>query len=255
MNKESPTGSLDLAAREGVKQAIRYHAEHDPGWQYHELATRLYQWADIFTSDLLDPIALPGRDRMPAPILGFERFDHRVLAYYRLGKNPAGVDDEIILNEVHLERSLYSLLETECHELTHLWQQRRGQHPVKPGRNTHNQEFVAKCEAMGLHPFPVLGYHWKPADGNFESLLKRHGIAKPPSTLEVANPKKEKRNWWQEPTAKPEGRSTLTKWSCGCQNVRVGTQEFHARCTLCGHEFAPLNAQPRTSPGETQSQK
>ena len=106
MTKENLTGTLDLAAGEQVKQAIRYHAEHDPSWAYHELATRLYQWADILTSDLLDPIAIPGRDRMPAPIIGFEKFDHRVLAYYRLGKNPAGVDDEIILNEVHLERPL-----------------------------------------------------------------------------------------------------------------------------------------------------
>jgi predicted RNA-binding Zn-ribbon protein involved in translation (DUF1610 family) len=36
-----------------------------------------------------------------------------------------------------------------------------------------------------------------------------------------------------------KGKSTLTKWSCGCQNIRVGTKEFHGQFTKpeCGNVF------------------
>lgn len=126
--------------------------------------------------------------------MGFESFDHRVCAYYRLGHNSHGLEDEIILNEVHLDRPLYSILEVVLHEQLHLWQQRRGEHPVN--RNYHNKEFVEKAESLGLHPFPVIGCHWKPADGAFEALLKEYGVTRPVEEIEVT--REEKKNWWED---------------------------------------------------------
>ena len=38
-------------------------------------------------------------------------------------------------------------------------------------------------------------------------------------------------------TEMPKGKSKLKKWTCGCQNVRVGTADFHAKCTRCGNDF------------------
>ncbi|MBC7076709.1 MAG: hypothetical protein H5T92_00110 [Synergistales bacterium] len=234
---------IDLGSGEEAKRSIRYHAENDVTWEHHEIAKQLYGWTDIFRDRFLDPIArLDRQGRLPGPVLGFETFDHRAYAYYLLGHNAHGLEDEIILNEVHLNRPLYSILETVLHEQIHLWQQRFGEHPVT--RNYHNKEFCQKAEALGLHPEPGTGCHLRPADGPFEALLREYGIYKPPEELLV--PKVEKVNWWElfkdlADGGERKGRSTLTKWSCGCQNVRVGTKEFYARCTRCGELFVRVD--------------
>ena len=57
----------------------------------------------------------------------------------------------------------------------------------------------------------------------------------------------------------PKGRSTLSKWTCGCQNIRVGTKEFYGQCTKeeCGHTFVkadglthPIYESPKTGYGQ-----
>ena len=225
---------------EEAKGFVRKNAEGNPTWEHQELADQLYQWTDIFRDRLIDPVVVPGKEgKLPGPVIGFESFDYRVLAYYRLGKNAFGLDDEIILNEVHLQRPLYSILETVLHEQLHLWQQRRGQAPVT--RNYHNSEFVQKCEGLGLHPELGSGVHLAPADGAYEALMAEYGIARPPmSDIWIVGPG-EKRNWWVSPDKERKGRSTLSKWSCGCQNVRVGTKEFWAVCLKCGNPFMPVD--------------
>ena len=224
---------VDLESGEKAKGAVRHNAENDPTWKHFELARRLYGWTDIFRERFLDPIARIDRGKLPGPVLGFDKEDYRILAWYRLGKNAFGLDDEIILNEVNLERPLYSVLETVLHEQVHLWQQRFGEHPVK--RNYHNQEFVDKCESLGLHPLPVVGAHWKPADGPFEQLLKEHDLLRP--SFEPV-PEGEKREYWMPPGRK-KGRSTLTLWECpGCElKVRVGvSKDIELACMPCTRE-------------------
>jgi len=232
-----PTSGVDLSASEKAKTGIRHNAEQDVTWKHHEIAKKLYGWTDIFRDRFLDPVAIPGREgKLPGPVLGFDSFDYRILAYYRLGKNAFGLDDEIILNEAHLDHPfLWSVLETVLHEQVHLWQQRQGKNPVD--RNYHNKEFVAKCEQLGVHPRTGDGVHWKPADGAFAQLMKQSGIARPDLEFSLIVPKHEKRDWWVSPGKEREGRSTLSKWSCGCQNVRVGTKEFFACCLKCGNIF------------------
>ncbi len=236
---------VDLSAGIAVKKAVRYNAEQDTSWKFHDLAKELYTWSDLLISNLVDPVARPGVERMPSPVIGFESIDIRTLAYYRLNKNPMGMDDEVILNEKHLERPKYSILETLVHELGHLYQQRRGEHPYKAGSNTHNAEFISRCESIGLHPFPVIGYHWKPADGAFEALLRQHGILKPPETTEVSDPKKERRNWWEEPKDR-KGKSTLIKWECKDYSVRSGRMDLDLTCGKCGQKLLPVLPQVRT---------
>jgi hypothetical protein len=171
-------------------------------------------------------------------VLGFDKTDYRILAWYRLGKNSFGLDDEIVLNEVNLDRPLYSVLETVLHEEIHLYQQRFGEHPVK--RNYHNEEFVAKCESLGLHPLPIIGAHYMPADGPFEQLLKEYGILKPHFDPVQEG---EKRNYWQPPEKK-KGRSTLALWECECdppQKARVGKDNFFATCDVCKLPFTRIS--------------
>ena len=215
------------------KEAVRKNAELAHDWQWQETASSLYTWTDRFKSRLLDPIARLGRDKMPDAVISFESMDHRILACYALHRNAQGLLDEITMNTKHLSRPMWQVLETLLHEQIHLWQQNFGQHPVT--RNYHNREFVDKCEQLGLHPRIGSGAHWKAANGAFAQLMAEHGIPRP---TQVIVPKEERRNWWDLGKKERKGGSTLSKWSCGCQNVRVGTKEFHARCTRCGNPFA-----------------
>lgn len=230
-------GGIDLSSGEQAKTSVRKHAESDLTWKHHEIAGQLYGWTDRFRDRLIDPVARIDRSTLPGPVIGFDSFDYRILAYYLLGKNAFGLEDEIILNEAHLDRPLYCILETVLHEQLHLWQQRFGQHPVK--RNYHNQEFCEKAESLGLHPAPIIGCHYKPADGTFEALLREYGVYKPALAEQIELPKDKKRNWWEGERRK-EGRSTLEKWSCSCgQHARIGTKAHFAYCTLCKDPFLP----------------
>jgi hypothetical protein len=47
---------------------------------------------------------------------------------------------------------------------------------------------------------------------------------------------------WFEIGKKRKGRSSLTKYSCGCQNAWIGAAEFAARCERCGNEFVKATA-------------
>jgi hypothetical protein len=88
--------------------------------------------------------------------------------------------------------------------------------------------------------------------------LTRHGLERPPVTADAVLDKRGKPlDWWYAEGKREErGRSTLHKWTCGCQNVRVGAREFYACCTRCGHAF--VKAEPGKMPltwGDAQARK
>ena len=222
------------------KEAVRKNAEQAHDWQWQEMAKTLYTWTDRFKSRFLDPIARLGQEKMPDAIISFAPMNHKILACYTLHRNAQGLLDEITMNTRHLNRPMWQTLETLLHEQVHLWQQNFGDHPVN--RNYHNREFVHKCEGLGLHPRLESGVHWKPADGVFAQLMGEYGI-QPPAQAIV--PQDEKVNWWDVREKERKGRSTLSKWSCGCQNMRVGRKEFYARCTICGNLFARVETARR----------
>ena len=231
-----PKELFDPEIGEQAKKAVRKKAELDTKWTYSELASKLYAWSNIFNSRFFAGVVTKGEDPLPQPVIGFDRTNIRTLAYYTLGKNAFGLDDEIIINTAHTNRPIYSILETLCHEQIHLWQQRRGKHPYVSGNNTHNAEFVAKAEAIGLHPAPIHGYHLRPADGDFRALLEQHGI-KPPEDIKPKEAGK-RQNWWD--VTKVKGRSTLTKWECpACGlKIRVGvSQNVELACMPCSREY------------------
>jgi len=194
------------------------------------MATTLYLWTDRFNERFFG-------HQMPAALLSFERLDVRILAAYTLKRNPQGLLYEITFNTCHLERPLWETLETLLHEYVHLWQQNFGQHPVE--RNYHNVEFVLKCQELGLHPHVGSGVHLRPGDGPFAELLVAHGLEPPPTDIDLnLDPRGKPLDWWIGPGDRERrGSSTLSKWTCGCQNVRVGTREFYACCTRCGNTF------------------
>ena len=210
-------------------EVIRRHVEAAEDWEWHEIATDLYVWTDRFNDRFF-------AREMPDAVLSFESMDHRILAAYTLRRNSQGLLYEITFNVKHLKRPLWETLETLMHEYTHLWQQNHGEHPVE--RNYHNVEFAQRCEAIGLHPLVGSGVHLKPADGVFAEFLKAYAVPEPPPLKGTKlSPKGKPLDWWVNPRERRKGRSTLAKWTCGCQNVRVGTREFHAQCLRCGSVF------------------
>jgi hypothetical protein len=164
----------------------------------------------------------------------------KILAAYTPQGNPQSLHYETTLNTVRSiqhegriewEHGQWGGLETLPHNQVHLWYQNFDAHPVKPGRTYHNREFSDNCESLGLHPLLAVGCHLKPADGVLVLLMREHGIARSESEpIESGKPVK----WWDLSNER-RAQSPLSKWSCGCQNIRVGTREFCAQCLRSGN--------------------
>jgi len=235
------------------KPEIRKNAEIAKDWEYSGEAKYLYGMAVLFKDRFLDPVLLTDRGRLPDPVISFDNLRNiRTLAAYTLHRNPQGLLDEITFNTEHYENQdekkewrfgRWAQLETLLHEQVHLWQQNFGSDPVKPGKVSHNKEFVDKCESLGLHPMPVKGCHIAVADGVFAKLMGELGIDKPDNapTLEGI-----KTDWFKIISdlegKKQRGVSTLKKWCCPeCgMKVRMGIAgdpmlRHHTCETTVGH--------------------
>lgn len=229
------------------KPEVRKNAENARDWEYHEEAEHLYRMANLFKDRFLDPILLTDRRRLPDPVISFDDLrNKRTLAAYTVHRNPQGLLDEITFNTSHFKNveekivwtwGKWAQLETLLHEQVHLWQQNFGEHPVKPGHSTHNKEFTDKCESLGLHPMPHVGCHIQVADGVFAQLMEELGIERPQDVPREEGAKPDKKDWFRP--EKEKGRSTLSKFSCGCgERVRVGKKDWPgAICKACGTEY------------------
>ena len=219
------------------KPEVRKNAENARDWEYREEAIYLYGMAVVFRDRFLDPVLHTDRGRLPDPVISFENLrNKKTLATYTLHRNPQGLLDEITFNTAHYKEGegnkvwawgKWAQLETLLHEQVHLWQQNFGEHPVKPGKVSHNKEFIEKCESLGLHPLPVVGCHIAVADGVFAKLMEEMGIERPndvprEDTTEWTKTGGNRKDWFRP---EPErGRSTLHKWECpDCgMRIRVG---------------------------------
>ncbi|MBN1669060.1 MAG: hypothetical protein JW862_18345, partial [Anaerolineales bacterium] len=175
------------------------------------------------------PILLTDRRRLPDPVISFANLRNKnTLAAYRLVRNPQGLLFEITMNTEHyvdeeqdgIKKKVWSFgrwaqMETLLHEQAHLWQQNFGEDPVKPGRSTHNREFVSKCESLGLHPMPGVGCHTQLADEPFALLMKELGIEPPDLSPKPDALDRDWFKWLLDFQGKGrKGTSTLHKWTC-----------------------------------------
>ena len=238
-----------------IKPDLQKHQESTE-WKFREEAEFWYDLAKEMDQRFFNGLVYLDGTKVPAPTIAFDNLRNKnTLACYDLFPDEYGILGKITFNtEWYLTRDgkqiwelgRYSQGETLCHEYVHLWQQiGRGKDPYrqeKHKRDTHNKEFVAKAEELGIHPMAVKGVHTKVATPGspIDILLKGKGIY-PPSEA-YSTPEDGKINWahWLiilGGGSVKKGRSSLSKWSCGCQNVRVGTKEFHAKCTICNNPF------------------
>lgn len=209
--KQRPNERINIEIMENELDA------HD--WVLCDLSYELYWWVSFFQIVFL-------KDQpVPVPALSFERTTVRTLGHYVIGRNAFGVRENINLNSCHLNRPLWDILATLIHEMCHSWQAVYG----TPSNSWfHNKEFGLKMLEFGIL-VNNKGCHMGVTDP-FVFMLKKHGI-------------EFKMNFNTDgiikipPKPKPKGKSKLKKWSCGCQNVRVGKAEFEATCNLCGNKF------------------
>jgi hypothetical protein len=228
---------------------VRRNAENAVGWEYKEEAAFLYTKAIQLRERLIDPIARVDRKQLPDPVIGFENLrNHKVLACYHIFRDPVGLNCRIDFNTEQYKDEegkkvwswgRWAQLETLSHEYVHLWTQQ-----VLGIRPTHGKEFIEKSESIGLHPLPGIGCHVAVADAPFSILMREWGIERPadvPSAIDWTRTGGIRIDWFKA-GKETRGKSSLTKWSCGCQNVRVGTKEFFASCTRCKNEFVRVDA-------------
>jgi len=229
-----------------VKDAIRRHQE-TVDTPFRDEAVFWYNIASEMDKRFFNGLVYPDGRKVPTPVIAFDDLRNKnTLACYDLFPDEYGIEGKITFNTAWYEerdgkqewiRGKYSQGETLLHEYVHLWQQiGRGDDPYrqeKHGRVTHNKEFVAKCEELGIHPMPVKGIHTMPATPGspIDILLKENGIYPPEKAYD--KPESDFSDWakWliilDDHKKIRKGRSTLHKYqcpSCGL-NARIGISE------------------------------
>jgi len=218
------------------KPAIKKHQE-TAEWEYRDESKFWNQVAQKMDERFFNGLLYPDGRRVPPPVIAFDDLRNKnTIAAYDLYPDEYGIVGKITFNTAHYKDALdesgkpikewvrgrYSQGETLLHEYIHLWQQiGRGKDPYrweKHRRNTHNKEFVAKAEELGIHPMPRRGVHTKIATPGspIDILLKELGIFPPFGAY--GKPEENKQNWadWvlSRDPERPKGKSTLSKWVC-----------------------------------------
>jgi hypothetical protein len=231
------------------KPAIKRHQE-TASWEYREESKFWNNVAQKMDERFFNGLLYPDGRKVPPPVIAFENLRNKnTLAAYDLFPDEYGIVGKITFNTAHYkeavdegerpikvwERGKYSQGETLLHEYIHLWQQiGRGKDPYrweKHRKDTHNKEFVAKAEELGIHPMPVHGVHTRIATPGspIDILLKDLGIFPPEGADQ--KPEDDKTDWanWLifKGQEKPQGKSTLHKWVCpDCgMAVRIGIKD------------------------------
>jgi hypothetical protein len=222
---------------------VRRAAESNSEWDLSQEAAKLYRRADVIMDRFYHGIPTPGFDgKLPAPLIAIDSMNIRTLAAYLLVPDEYGLRYKITVNEQHYVAAddpdghnavawrfgEWALMETLTHELGHHWQQLRGRDPFKQGKVTHNREFTAKLEELGIYSTTGHGAHYKQADVDkpFGILMKEWGIARPEVPDEVVPPKIDWFKFFESifGSPSPKGRSSLARWECPeCHlKIRVG---------------------------------
>jgi len=202
-----------------INIAIRENETIVTDWPLNKLAKDLYLWTDIFNSAFFKD------NPVPVPAISFEKSKVSTLGHYVIGRNGFGVRENININRVHLGRPMWDILATLLHEMVHSWQDRYG----NPSKSWfHNREFRLKMAEIGIL-VNEKGCHVAVGDP-FVAVLKEHGVT-------VSGEQNPDGMIKFPPKVKPKGKSKLKKWTCGCQNARVGKAMFEATCDICGSKF------------------
>ncbi len=205
-----------------IKKALNEYGGQAPEWNFREEKVDIDRTAQVLKNELIDPVLLLHRQRMPDPIIGFDDpGNQNVLAFYRKIPNAHGHPNEIIMStsqtikqegRMMWEYGLWSRDEVTAHEMGHgllnfLAKVENKEIPA------HGKRFCELLEGWGLHPTPNHGAHYQGADADspFGRIEKSLGHKRPEDVPRDSS-KPVKTDWWKP--EKTKGRSTLTGWIC-----------------------------------------
>lgn len=224
-----------------VQNYIRRYAEQNKEWHYAPIVARWYPRVEEFKRRFFDGVFKPwDLSRLPSPPIAIEDMrNYKYLGSYHLVPDGYGLSDKLTLNEKHFKLvdgvwiwdygGEWGLGETIVHEMAHEKHKHKG--PTKPA---HDKYFRGLLEELGIY-CNEYGQHYRQADPDkpFGILMKEWSIQR--QDLPEVNGN-QKGSWWSIGEVR-KGKSSLDKYSCGCQNARIGAKEFHAVCTICGNPF------------------
>ena len=189
-------------------------------WEHNQLVSELYWFVDLFN------IVFFKDTPVPIPALSFERSRVNTMGWYRIGRNDFAVKDQINLNRLYIDRPLCETLGTLIHEMIHSYEYIYVEENKRTKSWYHTNAFRSKLKECGIHT-DDRGCHVAIGDP-FKYILQRHGVS-----FNHNNMVQKGGLVLIPPKPKKKGKSKLKKWSCGCQNVRVGKQTFEATCDIC----------------------
>jgi len=185
--------------------------------ELEHLVFELYWFIDFF--NIVFFIGSP----VSEPVFSFEINRRKSLGHLPVEGKSHGKDINIYrINPLH---DLWRVLLIVLHLMVHTWQ---NQHNRSGKSWFHNKEFRRKMAECGIE-CNQNGCCTGIGDP-FVFLLKKHGVI-------FGSKQHLKKIIRTKNGCKPNGNSNLKKWSCGCQNARVGKPEFHASCDICSNKF------------------
>lgn len=206
-----------MKSAEPINIALRDHQNSVNDWRFQNLTTDLHIWVERMILDFK-------LQTNTIPALMIERLQKR-LGHYRRGRNGLGLNDEIALDEHHVQTSPYwQVLGTLAHELLHLWQKYTGRPPGLNSRNYHNKQYRQKAEELGLIVDQYGHTQYAPGETPFLNLLRKYDVQVP----EIPEP--------EPPPTREQSKLTLYECPCGVK-VRIGRSRFNAKCLDCNGLF------------------
>jgi hypothetical protein len=160
--------------------------------------------------------------------LRFKKLRIDTLGTYKVRFNDSKPRTRIYLNSIHVNSDISDTLQIIVHQMVHVYEVLYI-NQNKPRKTWyHSIVFRDTMERIGIIS-NAKGCHLALRDP-FRFILQKHGIGFP-------NAREENGLLILHPRPKSSGSSKLRKWSCGCQNVRVGKAEFDATCDICLNKF------------------
>ncbi|MCF8070064.1 MAG: hypothetical protein K9L30_15895 [Desulfobacterales bacterium] len=217
-----------------INDALRENEIYRDDWELNPVANDLYWFVDFFN------IAFFKEQKVPTPVLTFERANVGTLGYYRIGINDFGVKNQINVNRLYLDRPLIECLETLVHEMTHSWEHIYLPEKERTNNWYHKKGFREKLYEIGIET-DEKGMHQKVGDP-FIHLLRQHGVSNPYKSEYV---KGFPTGFFLVPPKKKKGKSKLIKYICNCnpaRPIRSGRKDIKALCLDCGKLYEMDNS-------------
>jgi len=160
--------------------------------------------------------------------LVFDKLRIDTFGTYKVWLNDSKLMARICLNSLHENLEISDTLQVLIHQMVHVHEIHYINGNKQKNTWYHSKAFRDKMERIGIIANPK-GCHLAVRDP-FRFMLEKHGV-------KFCNGKEEGGVLILQQKPKTKGKSKLRKWSCGCQNARVGKAEFEATCDICSNKF------------------